>query len=358
MNERSLDDFIAINELTVGQLSGLGRYAVKGYTWATDLEVATKWYPIRQHAGPRWLVPAGGRPQRPVAYRAYPTFRDARCRELHRKFARLGDLPSAERQEAGYLQFANRFGHLGPRETLTPLQPSGQHEAGSPTAAGEALDYWRYVVAECAALVGLWDLARTHKREQLARHITVEGSRSRDRRISLFVAWDATQPKGMRLATDRRCQAAYRITAYGPSADAYRDERDSLGPGPYLFSALPGVSLTNPDVVEIARAFIYNRISDHLFNHVGVALRAEREPAQALTVVPHSLIGAIYLHFAREMSGKAAPGVPCGNPRCDQLVVKDWGKEYCDNRCRDQARYYRDRSKDARAKQRAVGTDS
>lgn len=338
-----LDDFITLNEQTVGQLSGLLEVADGGYAWDTGLELAVKRYPVLHHSGTTWLVPGENQPQRMLAWRRYPAFTDPRCRELHRTFARLGDLPQARRAE-GYRRFANRFGFLGGRETLVPLRPRGSQSTLS-TATGESLVYWHDAVSECAAVVGIWDLVQRDDHDRLARHVAAEGTRGRDRRISLFVAWDDSKPKNQRLTTDRNYNVAWRMTTYGPEAEAIADERDTLGPGPYFFSAFPGINRVRPDVVEVARMFVYSQVSKHLFNQVGVALRAERQDAQALTLVPRSLIGAIYLHFARQLSGHTAPGIPCGNPRCERLVSPDWGRKHCNDQCRDMARYHRNKGK-------------
>jgi hypothetical protein len=94
-----------------------------------------------------------------------------------------------------------------------------------------------------------------------------------------------------------------------------------------------------------ARLFLYDRVNRHLWGQVSPQFRAERGPSAALVLVPRTLLAAVYMHFAQELAGRTAPGTPCKNSRCDQAVDPAYGRLYCDDRCRDQARECRDRLK-------------
>ena len=335
----------------------------------------------------------------------YPVFRDTRCRDLHRRFARL-TRPSSRRRSEAIVAFANRFGFLEmPEQRATyRLKDPDWPRATRGKIECESVSLWHHASHEMAALVAFWDLVKEGRSGDLTKYVWSEGSPGIDRRVFVFLAWNEG-----RLTTDRCFDVDWRTPTYGgfcqsesmQTATSYRlssssrhhqpgdgtdvhDEflfepenwrepqpaealehwmrrriqemrRDDIaqpyplideatGKGADLIRHVVKPGSQQLDRVAIAKQFLVRQINERLDGATDTVLLLDQPIESSMTIQPRSLLAAMYLLFAREIAGRQAPGTPCANPKCDRTISADWGRKYCDDRCRDQARYYRDRA--------------
>ena len=338
----ALDGYILLSQQAVRSYAGLLARPVHGFRWATSVEYEPSPIFRQRRSSPvtLWLIPAIGPEEHPGLYdeQRYPVLTDRRCRDMHRQFARLATAKPTQRQEA-IRRFAGRFGFLGAKSERVILQPrDARSQSNLDWPPGEPFQTWDAESCEAAALVALWDLVRAENRGEVAKYVVVT---SRPRRIEVFLAWNDGH-----LTTDRRLAVDWRVPTFSSDlkeAEEVADERTSLGF--YRLQVFPHLAGPKPDVLAAARLFLFDRINCKLWGRVSPQLRAERQTGEQLLYLPHSLLGAIYLYFVQELEGRSAPGTLCANPKCDRLIDASWNRKYCDDRCKDQARYYRDYAK-------------
>jgi hypothetical protein len=340
--DSSLLGHILLEQQAVGAYAGLLGRPEHGMRWAVDCgptpagqkRCLPGWAPW----GP-WLIPATSAGERGgYVERRYPALTDPRCRDLHRKFARLATVHRS-RQDEEIRRFASRFGFLSsPRDLISLKQKDADDLDFAAHPVGEHRRLWRDEQCEVAALVSLWDLVRDGRTGEVAKYIFVTDN---PRRLDAFLAWN-----NRRLTTDRSFDVEWRVETSGQHSEEgeeIADERTVRGS--YRLRLFPNLAGPKPDVLVAARLWLFDRINRKLWGHVSPQLKAERKMGDQLLYYPHSLLGVIYLHFAREIEGRSAPGTPCANPKCKRTINATWNRKYCNGRCRDQARDVRDYEK-------------
>ena len=331
------------------------QFPVAGFRWTTQFEPNPLYSSQQRHSpswGP-WLIPAegpGSTATREVWHQRYPVFTDRRSSELHRRFARLARFGPDDLREP-ILDFANKYGWLSAPSERFWLAPRNQkRQSNLDWPFGESIQFWRSAIYKTASLVSLWDLLRDERRDVLAKFVVASGS---PRRVGVYAAW-----RDGRLTTNRDFIGNdWRPITYGAEMEPepVAEEGTPLGDG--RFQSFPGISGQNPDVLAVTRLYLFDKVGETLHGKASPLLSPERPSGEAFLLQPHSLLAAIYLYFAREITGRRAPGTPCGNPLCDRTIDPSHGRRYCDDRCRDQARYYRD-SKKRRRPRRAQSADN
>ena len=252
-------------------------------------------------------------------------YQPLRMRGLHRRFARLG---SGNLKTITTLapQFATRYGFLGPPWEVPRL---ARIRGPLTEEIGESLQMWLEEAHECAAYVALWDLVRMRDQDAVSKYVLFPpGSPSRG---EIFFAW-----RGGKLSTNRSFDADFRTTTYGSEGETVLGGWNPSEA--YLWERLTSEGRKRPDVLDVARRYLGDRITAKLQGCVSPMLRSERPGGTAMFFCPHSLRAAIYLHFAREMTGQSGPASPCGNPGCTStLPTNHRRRRYCSDDCRVEA---------------------
>jgi hypothetical protein len=328
---------ISLESQAVQSWAGLLYRPVDGVERRGDL-TTLPWHPGAWGPADVWLVAKG------TEEKAY---RPLRIPDLHRRFAKLGrgDLLSFSKRVA---HFAKHYGFLGADEEAVPLMrrreflPVGGLPDGSSVieAHGEPLRLWREEAHQCAALLDFWNLVQMNDRGEIAKYIQLQPGVPE--RFEIYMAW-----RNGALSTHRGFAADWRtMTFEGLGPIKAQSDPVVSSDDVYLWGILTPEGKRTPGVVAVARLFLYRQINLKLRGRVSPVLRPERPAETALLFHPHSLLGAIYLSFAREMSGRQAPGAPCGNPRCLNLLPTDHRRrQYCSDGCRVEA--WRDRERGA-----------
>jgi hypothetical protein len=316
-------EYIELDTQVFGVYVGLLGYPVAGFRWTREF-VPTPLGPKKHNPewGP-WLVPAegpGATNSPAYMFQRYPVFTDRRSAGLHRQFAKLGRLRPWELQPA-ILAFANRYGWLGTPAERWLLVPRWQraysYEVDCPH--GEPLDVWREAIYELASLVALWDLVRDERRDDLAKYVMASGMPPR---VGVYAAWNEG-----RLTTNRDFgRNDWRPVTYRGEPVPVAEEGTEPGDG--RFWSFPEISGQRPDALTVLRLYLYDKVTEKIHGRVSPVIAPERPVGEALLLHPHSLLAAIYLYFARELIGRRAPGVPCGNPSCDRTIDPSHGRRY------------------------------
>lgn len=210
----------------------------------------------------------------------------------------------------GILMFANRFGFLNHAEEQRLIEIPC--EGRMVIARAEPLSFWRWEIWAMRLAVELWDAAQAGDTTTLSRRI----------------AW--TQgPGGMgvlygtQIAGDRPGEPHYREWIASPTIHPERLER--FPPGDLIMPALYRVQ---------------QFVNDHMTRRVSVRLAwDEARNRLELRIVPQNLIGALWLQFARAISGQKA------YRRCEECgawfevsrEVTRSDRLYCSNACRTRA---------------------
>ena len=201
---------------------------------------------------------------------------DPRRAGFHRLFARLAHDDQGVRMRA-ILRFANLYGWLDER-TESRFFLSWIGDGPGPTGVpGEPLQLWDFAVFQAAALVALWDLVRRGDRAGLAPLVT----------ISPHDAW----VRGFWV--DGRLVPAADTVHPGGAGQVFGSVEGAWGPD---------------EVVEPARRCLFGWINRELVDLVSPQLDPFEGPDYRL--VPHTLLGAVYVHFMHEISGRRRELVP------------------------------------------------
>jgi len=234
-----------------------------------------------------WLV---GPSDNDVLSRQYAPFQKP---NLFRRFSKLPPRCKA------ITRFANRYGLLGDPVLLTYPSRSGQT-----VQLGESLQFWQQEIQEMAILVKLWDLVRDEREEPLSKIILWQNHPR-----SVIFKW----PKN----------------------------RLSL----IASDGLPGkVSCTQwkyKDVIGPARYYLCDQINKRLKNHVSPSILPFLDGE--IYMFPDSLLSAMYVMFALEVSGRIHPAIQCRG--CGYYFVPTHKHQaYHDGACRKRAYYHRKKS--------------
>lgn len=237
---------------------------------------------------------------------------------FHRRFARLADGREATRQER-VRKFANRYGFLSSTpEGLMRREPVFE------SVKGERWETWESAIFEAAALVSLWD------------HVMMRNEKA----LTPLVEWyerpyaqvACVYRQGLVLSTQDFCRVV--------GGDEWRGGVGCITVQVCLDECDGDYQLWGGDPVEAVREAIYQCVMFHLDGQVSPYL--SRHADAELWYTPRSLHAAVYVHLAREISGRQRLSIQCANTRCGQYFAPDRGNaQYCSKRCRQQAHYYR-----------------
>jgi hypothetical protein len=332
------NSIIKLDSTVHGIYSGWLEHPVAGFGWSVSYRPSR--FSGRSHTpawGP-WLVPIEEpESDAPGTYlvKGHPAFQGRRVSDLHGQFARLARKRPWELQ-APILAFAKRHGWLVSRDERWVLEPIPNGAASdADTRLGEPLSLWSSEIYEFASLNALWNLLRDQRRGELGKYIFVSEA---PHRVMSYAAWHDG-----RLSTNRKFHDDWRPVTYDGESDPVATEGTDRGDNRLL--AFPEIKGRRPDVLTATRLYLYDKVSEKLHGRASPILEPGQPPGEALLLQPHSLLAAIYLHFAQDLSGRRAPGVRCANRKCKRTIDPRHGRRYCDDACRDQERYYRDRDK-------------
>jgi hypothetical protein len=308
---------------------------VNGFKWMSgegwyydDIQLRWEYEPVQD--GP-WLVAVDG-PD--AAFEHVEVLNDPRRAAdpqsglpgFHRIFAKLADGREATRQKR-ILDFANRYGFLGDEPKLLYQKPGDRGDESYISAQGESLNRWEAAIYEAATVVAIWDRVCMNDATTLGKLVDwyPRPRASIDcmyRNGRLFRSVDFSRHGD----NDEWCRGAGAIVQ-----EIELEECDG-----------PPIRWTG-DPVEVARQCVYNYVMFRLRGEVAPILDRQSDPE--LWFAPRTLLAAVYLHLAREISGRHRLAIPCANQRCGAYFVPERGtKQYCSQRCRQQAAYYRNKA--------------
>lgn len=228
--------------------------------------------------------------------------------DLHIRFAAL-------EKESDIARFASRHGFL--EKSLWGVRVECEdaiRDESTEFTFGESLAYWKHAIRHVQILVDLSRCLRAKASEDQVRKFVHSDGRS---------AWLA-------------CELW---------------QKDDLN----LVHLPIQTKVRMPDeIVEQGRNISIRRAATTLLEkHMNYALgtfasaRIRFDPAANFSLVPTCLLGAIYLHLAREMMGHSKPPVLCAG--CGRWIQVQTGKKrHCDDRCKQMA--YRRRKENAQTK--------
>ena len=237
--------------------------------------------------------------------------------ELHRRFAAV--TPT----ENGIIRFAGRYGLLGDGITLSYPPPSHLF-------IGESLGYWRQQIAQMGVLVALWDLVERRASDDLSTY--VRWYRDPVRVTLEFVFGEGTLHRELTRRAWRE-QASPKTVWDGSGVDVSaaasqtianeqfgRDDQDLLAHWSF------------GDPIGPARYFVHQRVNQRMKGHVSPAVLPFRRGD--VFFFPDSLLGALYVHFALELSGGARRRAVCARPGCSRYFLRNHGNRlYCSEQC-------------------------
>lgn len=218
----------------------------------------------------------------------------------------------------GIQAFANQYGLLG-EPVITSIQlPNTPRIVG-----GELLGRWQAALATLKQAVTLWDLVQADDVERLAAHIIWTGDTQVDYRGPLWRSDETAPPENV----------AWTPHALIASAQFQPERLEHFQPG---------------DVGQPALYYVQQVVNTALEGQVSPRLLwNEERTALGLYIFPHSLIGALWLQFARAISGNKSYHrcEYCGKWFEVSLEASRPTRVYCSDACRFKA--YRKRQEDA-----------
>jgi hypothetical protein len=272
---------IQFDEIIKGPFVFLQQVAAGGYHWEQGLA------PI-EHRNDERRVKAGGdgsswlvasKPEAGV--RQCPIWKKP---DLYRRFA---SLPS---EAKAINSFANKYGFLGNQILL--INPNVKaSQTGKP---GESLFYWQQEIEKMALLVKIWDFVAQEKKLQLAK----------------YFKWP----------NKKRVEFEWMAPGGGLALISSEQIRPQL-----LERWRPG------DVLGPACFYVCDEINKALCGHVNTAILPFRDCD--IFMNPDSLISALYVQFALEVSGRERPAITCKG--CGIKFNPTHGRQaYHDDSCR------------------------
>jgi hypothetical protein len=297
-------------------MSGLWHVPVAGFEWRDDVRPAAKrGRLVAEDPDPEWwLVPLG------AEVRRYPVLNQPK---LTRDFHRV----SIDASRPSILEFARRYGSLSSgtwlirRGQLAGPGPTAVTMGGDPRSFGESWGHWQKEAIRFRHLYELWQqLVVLQERHHRSGYAIDQARRELERRI-VWAAPDAIQFRSEVSVGDQRLPSWSWITA------------PQLSDHEAIISNIPA-----GDSVAAARFFILREINKRLAGHVDPHLLPFR--AGVLRFVPDSLLSAIYLRFAFEVSegiGRLRECEGCAQP----FVPGRSDQRFCTKNCRERASYRR-----------------
>jgi hypothetical protein len=271
---------------------------------------------LRKASGdePSWYLLARPQEAGEEGFREYTPF--AVTPPLFRRLA--GIEPSAEQ----ILAFANRFGMLGCATRFCAAE-SGPRARACHSLLGESRGRWTSTIEQLRRLVHLWDLCLAGDIDGLSKNVYWEDATILYSHQPLSERTDARHRcAGRQEIMLRRCILERVPTSSTPHADTTWFER-----------MIPG-ELVLPTLV-----FLQRQINEHLEPQSAPRLLWNL-PAGSLELCwrPATLLGMLWLQFARELSGKLSYR-EC--PVCQTWVrighdAARGNRRFCSNACRTQ----------------------
>lgn len=212
--------------------------------------------------------------------------------------------------------FADKFGLLGGDAAEMIGLPEQQTEKGQATSVGERLGSWRQEILAMRTAVELWDWARTGNVDDLSRYIS--WVTPTDVRYDSHPDWGPDKPRDVRVIAN---------------------EHDSQN---LLEQFRPG------DLIQPALYDVQRTVNDRLKGRASPQLLWDRDRSQlGLYFVPHSLLGALWVQFARaiERNNDFRKCTECGRSYELSPQTARSDKVYCSDACRNKA--YRKRRAEA-----------
>ena len=244
----------------------------------------------------------------------------------------------------GVLAFANKYGLLGgdvsvpirlpiPQSGRAPLMVTLETEQGEQSYAmgtGEALDTWGREIQEMRQVVELCEMTGREDQEGLSRYIKWRAGGV----YFTYTMQDANRWSGAQLSE----------LSGQPDASGFGSHISDEQFRPHLLGRFE-----RGDAVKPALAYMQRVVNLHLENRVSSRLLwgPHSHDPLGLYNVPHSLVGVLWLQFAKAVAGATAIRVcDCGNrfPISPRIGRKD--KVFCSETCR--VRAYRNRVAEAR----------
>lgn len=270
-----------------------------GFAWRVMEQFSpkgTKW-----DYGPFVPRPSGWQPWLVPCTREFVNYGVLSERYLLRDMDALAREPSQD----AILSFANRYGALDGDFPCFPPR-------GGPVQSGEPLGYWQIELKRFKEWRALWALIRRREAAALAQ----------------IIGWDADgspRYRGRVLAHrslryyGREALAARTVTGTDAVPREIRALAEDLGP--------------QAGVLGVARWVLDEAISSRLW--YAVHLRMQPFGKGELRFVPVTLIGAVYLLFAFEVSGARQAQRTCAFARCQvPFAPRRRDQRYCTSECR------------------------
>ncbi|MFZ4509039.1 MAG: hypothetical protein ACOYON_15225 [Fimbriimonas sp.] len=205
---------------------------------------------------------------------------------LHRSLAAL---TTAE----GFANFAEQNGFLGKNVWLTQF--------GGKLRYGEALQEWQDECGKLRFLVGLWDKLRDPNTndDELFQDLEIENDN-----VGVKHSSYPCEPSAWYVA------------------------------GAFKFVAIPEALCEMSLARQATRAFLRMAVSHEL--GLGTKPLISLAPAGQISLIPTTLLAAVYLHFSQELMGKSDPLIRCAS--CGKwFTCRHDGKMYCGQACKAKA---------------------
>ncbi len=247
--------------------------------------------------------------------------------DLHRAFARVGQSPEAIRK------FCNKYGFLrSPQTWAYPYTWDAVNKKvvnrrredkdwwddplyGSPVLVGEDLYTWQREIAEMGLLISLWDSSRREDAGALEKYLRWQ----RQPLSVIFCVPPSTSNNDEYIPTGLYRDRTGTLTNIGPEGLIFDSE------------ALLGRQWEFGDVIEPVRVIVCQLINERLQHNTSIVVSTSRD--RQIRFLPDSLLTALYILFALEVSGRTRPAILCGG--CHIYFEPQHGRQqYHDANCR------------------------
>ena len=298
-------ELIPFDVMTRGPFAFLWPVPEAGFEWDEHASPAPlqELMDARETKGP-WLIPVeaeGGWHRKALLA----------SKGLHRRLAAVRPQPEA------ILRFANKYGFLRGDQLLL-------HRGGTISVNGEHINHWTAAIGELAALIELLDLAQQKQAGRLGQFVTWH----RDDQVNIAWqnSWTGSQWELERPRPGRT--GIYTAHVGGLSNHAIQpDLAERWGRG---------------TVVGPTKYFVHLRVNEQLRGHVSPVVLPFRQGD--IYMFPDSLLSAIYVSFALELSRSRQPRKLCAG--CDRYFTPVDGRQgYHSPACRKLHWYHKQKEK-------------
>jgi len=300
-----------------GLMAGMHRVAAEGYEWRSDLRPAFEhgYFAIGEETsneGP-WLVRKG-------ACAGATALRDRQYPLLRRTglLAAWDELTKGP-TDAAIVRFADRYGLLG-NGRVVRLRGAKQFVLG---LRGEPAWEWQTAALTFRRLRELWTAVATLRDADSYSNQAVE-------RSAALIKERMTQAPGRAFI--------YQVRSEGAGAGIERARVLTPPEGGWhklVRHESPG------DEINASAYLVHLEINENLAGKVNAVLLPYR--GSVLRFLPSTLLGALWLLFALEVSGEAARQIPCRHCSAP-FAPRRRDQRYCSKRCKDNAGYHRGRA--------------